>query len=219
MPDPQVLSIHVGRIAPLGPESVPSGFVKHPVHARVAVSHLGIAGDEQADLTVHGGLEKAVYAYSFSHYEAWQREYPQHVARLVPGGFGENLCVAGLKEADICVGDVHRIGTTTLQVCQPRQPCFKLALRFEDKFFPKAMVRSGRAGWYYRVLVPGEMQSGDPIRLEHRPNPDFRFSRLVEVISGGDPTREELERLQAMAGLATQWQQKARRLLHAEEPK
>jgi MOSC domain-containing protein YiiM len=217
MSDPHVRTIHIGRISPLGPAKVPSGFVKHAVRDRVTVTPMGLEGDEQADLSVHGGVEKAVYAYSFSHYEDWQREYPQHVATLIPGGFGENLCVAGLKEVDICVGDIHRIGSSTLQVCQPRQPCFKLALRFDDKFFPKALIRTGRAGWYYRVLEPGEMRAGDPIRLEHRPNPDFRFSRLVEVISHGDPTRDELERLKDMPGLATHWQERARRWLQAVE--
>lgn len=217
MPDPHVLSIHIGRIAPLGPDQVPSGFVKHPTCDRVIVSHLGLQGDEQADLTVHGGLEKAVYAYPFAHYEKWQREFPQHASTLVPGGFGENLCVEEMAEVDICVGDIHRIGTSALQVCQPRQPCFKLALRFEDKFLPKAMIRTGRAGWYYRVLEQGEMRAGDAIRLEHRPNPDFRFSRLVEVISQGEPTRDELERLKDMAGLASHWQDRARKWLQAVE--
>jgi MOSC domain-containing protein YiiM len=215
MSEPHVLSIHIGKISPLGPDNVPSGFIKHAVRNCVTVTHLGLVGDEQADLSVHGGAEKAVYAYPFDHYEQWQREYPQHVSTLIPGGFGENLCVGGLKEVDICVGDIHRVGTSTLQVCQPRQPCFKLALRFEDKLLPKAMIRTGRAGWYYRVLEPGELRAGDPIRLEHRPNPDFRFSRLVEVISHRDPTRDELERLKDMPGLATHWQERARKWLQA----
>jgi MOSC domain-containing protein YiiM len=216
MNDPLVESIHVGKIAPLGPDGVPSGFVKQSVRFAVKVAELGLVGDEQADLSVHGGTEKAVYAYSLSHYEAWRREYPQHSLILLPGAFGENLCVRGLQEADICVGDIHRIGTSTLQVCQPRQPCFKLALRFENKLLPKAMVRTGRAGWYYRVLEPGEMRAGDPLRLEHRPNPDFRFSRLVELISHGNPSQAELERLQDMPGLAIEWQERARNWLQAE---
>jgi MOSC domain-containing protein YiiM len=217
MSEPRVVSIHIGKIAPLGPDGVPSAFVKQPVLGPVNVTQEGLTGDEQADLTVHGGFEKAVYAYSLSHYQAWRREYPQHGLTLIPGGFGENLCLDGLEEADLCVGDVHQIGTSTLQVCQPRQPCFKLALRFKDKLLPKAMIRTGRAGWYYRVLKPGEIQVGDPVRLEHRPNPDFRFARLVEVISHGNPSKDELERLQDMSGLATHWQERARKWLRAVE--
>lgn len=213
MRPPQVLSIHVGQVAPLGPEGVPSAFVKQSVKAPVNVTLLGLEGDEQADLSVHGGPEKAVYAYPLASYGAWRREYPQHIAVLVPGAFGENLCIEGLQEADVCVGDVHRIGSSRLQVCQPRQPCFKLALRFDDKLMPKAMIRTGRAGWYYRVLEPGVIGVGDAVHLEDRPNPDFPFARLVELISNGKATGEELERLQDMIGLASDWQMRAREIL------
>ena len=202
---PRVASIHAGKVAPLGPEGVPSGFVKHEIDRSVQVSALGIRGDEQADLSVHGGFEKAVYGYALAHYEVWRADYPRHAATLVPGGFGENLCIAGMSETDLCVGDIHRIGSAQLQVCQPRQPCFKLALRFEDKMMPKAMIRSGRAGWYYRVLQAGEISPNDAVLVEERPNPDFPFARLVELSSVGTATREELERLQHMDGLASDW--------------
>ena len=205
MNTPRVVSIHVGKIAPLGADGVPSAFVKTPVNHTVTVTPLGIEGDEQADLSVHGGYEKAVYGYSREHYAEWRTEHPQHAAVLVPGGFGENLCIAGLREADLCVGDIHRIGGARLQICQPRQPCFKLALRFADKMMPKAMVRSGRAGWYYRVLQSGAIEPGAAIHVQERPNPDFPFTRLVELISYGRTTRSELERLREMEGLAIDW--------------
>ncbi|MEJ0006775.1 MAG: MOSC domain-containing protein [Steroidobacteraceae bacterium] len=201
------------KIAPLGPEGVPSAFVKQLVQGPVNVTLLGLQGDAQADLSVHGGPEKAVYAYALTNYAAWRREYPQHEATLVPGAFGENLCIEGLQESDLCAGDVHRIGSSRLQVCQPRQPCFKLALRFDDKFMPKAMIRTGRAGWYYRVLEAGIIAAGDTVALEDRPNPDFSFVRLVELISHGKATRDELERLQDMKGLASDWQARARQTL------
>ena len=214
---PRIASIHAGKVAPLGPEGVPSGFVKHEINRPVQVSALGIRGDEQADLSVHGGTEKAVYGYALAHYEAWRSEYPHHAATLVPGGFGENLCIAGMSEADLCVGDIHRIGSARLQVCQPRQPCFKLALRFEDKMMPKAMIRSGRAGWYYRVLAAGEIAPNDAVLIEERPNLDFPFARLVELGSLGTATRQELERLQDMEGLASDWRAWAQdRLLRSD---
>jgi MOSC domain-containing protein YiiM len=202
---PRVASVHAGKTAPLGPEGVPSAFIKRPLGRPVQVTPLGLSGDEQADLSVHGGFEKAVYGYSFDNYADWRREYPQHAAALVPGGFGENLCIEGLREADVCVGDIHRIGSSRLQVCQPREPCFKLALRFADKFMPKAMIRSGRAGWYYRVVEEGEIAPQDAVDLEERPNPDFPFARLVALISQGHVTRAELKRLGNMQGLASQW--------------
>jgi MOSC domain-containing protein YiiM len=205
MKRPRIASIHAGKVAPLGPDGVPSAFVKHSLHQPVQITPLGIRGDEQADLSVHGGPEKAVYGYSLENYSAWRIDYPRHAAVLVPGGFGENLCIEGVRESDLCVGDIHRIGGALLQVCQPRQPCFKLALRFQDKMMPKAMVRSGRSGWYYRVLEPGEIAPGDAVHLDQRPNSDFQFTRLVEFISHDNATRMELERMQRMEGLAADW--------------
>lgn len=213
MRSPTLLSIHAGRVAPLGPDAVPSAFVKQRIDGSAKITSLGLADDEQADLSVHGGLEKAVYGYSFDNYADWRIEYPNHAAVLIPGGFGENLCIEALREADICVGDVHRIGTSRLQVCQPRQPCFKLALRFSDKMMPKAMIKSGRAGWYYRVLEAGELTAGDTVHVEDRPNPDFSFARLVELISHGKATNAELERMQDMPGLASDWRTRAREYL------
>ena len=179
--------------------------MKHLIDQPVQVTPLGISGDEQADLSVHGGIEKAVYGYALENYAAWRAEYPGHASTLVAGGFGENLCIDGMREADLCVGDIHRIGGAKLQVCQPRQPCFKLALRFEDKMMPRAMIRSGRAGWYYRVLEPGEIAPGAAVHLEGRPNADFLFTRLVDVGAHGKATRRELERMQHMEGLASDW--------------
>jgi MOSC domain-containing protein YiiM len=212
-PSPHIVSIHVGKITPLGPDGVPSGFIKQSVRGAVTVTQTGIIGDEQADSNVHGGPEKAVYGYGSLNYLDWRREYPQHTPLLGPGGLGENLAIDGLREADLCVGDIHGIGTTRLQICQPRQPCFKFALRFNDKHMPKAMIRNGRSGWYYRVLQPGVMEPGDPVDLLDRPNPAFPFSRLVELISWGKATTAELEQLQDMPGLATSWQQRAREML------
>jgi MOSC domain-containing protein YiiM len=211
--DSRIASIHVGKIAPLGSEGVLSGFVKHAVAGPVRVTLSGILGDEQADPSVHGGPEKAVYGYATSHYVAWRREYPQHSLLLVPGGFGENLAFDGLSESDLCVGDIHGIGSARMQVCQPRQPCFKLALRFDDKHLPKAMIRNGRAGWYYRVLEPGVINPGDRVEALDRLNPTFPFTRLVELISRGKASTAELEQMRDMPGLAQDWQQRAAEML------
>jgi MOSC domain-containing protein YiiM len=118
-----------------------------------------------------------------------------------------------MVEADIYVGDVHQIGTVQLQVCQPRQPCFKLALRFNDKHLPKAMVHNGRSGWYYRVLQPGLVAPGDTVNLADRPNPGFPFSRLVALISKGRATPQEIEQMAVMPGLASNWQRMALEML------
>jgi MOSC domain-containing protein YiiM len=200
-----LVAVHTGKVAPLGPQGEPSGFVKQARTGAVMAGEMGLEGDEIADLSVHGGPDKAVYGYGMDHYPDWTAEQPRHAARFGPGAMGENLAIAGMTEADICVGDVHRIGDALLQACQPRQPCFKLALRFDDPMMVKAMVKSRRSGWYYRVLRPGAITAGDAVTLQTRPNPDFAFARLVEIVYARDPSREELERMAAMDGLARQW--------------
>lgn len=177
-----VLSVQAGRIAPLGPAGVPSGFVKRPVTGAVPVGLLGLDGDAQADHRVHGGRDKAVYAYAASRYPEWTADFPELAADFEPGAFGENLTIAGLIEDDLCVGDIHGIGSVRLQVCQPRQPCFKLALHFANNRLPKAMVRNGRSGWYYRVLTPGTLAAGDEVRLLERPLPSFPFNELLDFL-------------------------------------
>ena len=205
-----LLSIQIGRIASLGPDGVPSGFVKSAVDGAVEVTSLGLAGDEQADLTVHGGPEKAVYAYPAAHHRAWALEFPRHADKFVAGGVGENLTIEGWTEADLCVGDVHSIGSARLQVCQPRQPCAKLAMRFDDNQLPKAMVQSGRAGWYYRVIEVGRIRAGDAVALIDRPNPGFAFDRLVEIVNFGDASLIELQAMAGMTGLAGRLRARAR---------
>jgi len=210
-----LLSIQVGQIRPLGPAAVPSAFNKHVVDGPIEVTPLGLVGDEQADLSVHGGPDKAVYGYCAAHYPAWIEEYPEHRVAFVAGGVGENLTIAGMSEADLCVGDIHRIGSATLQLCQPRQPCFKFALRFGDKRLPKAMVRNGRAGWYYRVIEPGTIRAGDAVAPIERPHPELRFERLIEIVNFRQPTREELAAMVAMEGLAHDLRSGARQALQA----
>ena len=209
----KVFSVHVGKAAPLGPNRVPSGFVKDRVSGAIVVRPLGLEGDEQADLRVHGGPEKAIYGYAVGHYAAWRAEYPAHAHLFVPGGVGENLAIDGMEESDICVGDVHAIGATLLQVCQPRQPCFKFALRFNDRRLPRAMVRNGRSGWYYRVIQPGRIEAGASVLLHERLNPGFPFARLVQLVNRGRATPEELRQLTDMTGLAEQWRVMARQSL------
>ncbi|HEX8387786.1 MAG TPA: MOSC domain-containing protein [Sphingomonas sp.] len=213
MTEARLLSVQVGRVAPLGDQGVPSGFVKRPTAQAVTVGPLGLAGDEQADLSVHGGPEKAVYGYAAAHYPAWIADHPEHAARFVAGGLGENLTIEGLTEADLRVGDVHAVGDARLQVCQPRQPCFKFALRFGDNRLPKAMVRNGRSGWYYRVLRVGTVRAGDPVLLDDRPHPEFRFDRLVEIVNRGGATPDELTRMADTPALAAHLRAAARRAL------
>jgi len=209
--NPTLLSVQTGRVAPLGPEEVASGIVKNSRAGAVAVGPLGLEGDEQADLEVHGGPEKAVYAYAAAHFPDWAARFP-HLA-FAGGAMGENLTIASLEEKDICVGDVHRIGTALLQVCQPRQPCFKFNLLHHDAPVSTAMIKSQQSGWYYRVLAPGALGAGDAITLHARPNPDFPFPRLVDIVYRKRGMRADLIRMTEMEGLASQWRERARLML------
>ena len=210
-----VTSVQAGRIAPLGPEGVPSAFVKENVPGPIRVGPLGLDVDEQADRRVHGGPDKAVYAYAASRYPEWATEFPDLARKFVAGGFGENLTIDGLNEDDLCIGDVHGVGSVRLQVCQPRQPCFKLALRFGNSRLPKAMVRNGRSGWYYRVLTPGTLQAGDEVRLLERPMPDFPFGDVLDFLYTRGLDEDFLERIAAADVLPKNLRTDARRELLA----
>src|SRR5262249_21239827 len=138
---------------------------KEPVGGRVAARRRNLAGDAQADLTVHGGEQKAVYCYPAEHYEFWQRELR---AELPPGMFGENLTVEGLLEDTVHVGDRFRVGSTELEVTQPRLPCYKLGVRFGSDDMVKRFLASARTGFYLSVVSEGELGAGDAIEKTAR---------------------------------------------------
>lgn len=211
----RIASIQIGRIAPLGPERVPSAFIKRAVDGPIMAGALGLDGDHQADLSVHGGPEKAVYAYASARYPDWAAAFPGLTPRFVAGAMGENLTVDGMIEDDLCVGDVHAIGDALLQVCQPRQPCFKLALALGEPRLAKHMVRTEHSGWYYRVLREGSIAAGNELVLAERPNPEFAFPRLVTIVNRGGATLSELRDLAAMPGLASNIGRHARAALDA----
>ena len=208
-------SVQVGRIAPLGPDGVPSGFVKHTVDGPITVGPVGLEGDEQADLAAHGGSDKAVYGYGLSAYRRWLLEFPEHEQLLRPGGLGENLTISGLDETRVCIGDIVRIGAATLQVTQPRQPCFKFALRFDDPRLPQAMVANGLCGWYYRVLDGGAIAAGDVVTLDARPNPLWPIARFYRLIATRSATHADMAEFAVLEGLAEQWRKTARAAIGA----
>lgn len=165
-----ILSIQVGRVAPLavGEQTVMSGIRKHTLSGPVEVRPLGLAGDEQADLTAHGGLAKAVYAYPIEHYEYW-REQQAAIGRsadpLPHGSLGENLTISGLLEAEVFVGDLLRFPDCVLRVTQPRRPCFKFNAVMGDPQAGRKMERTGFSGFYLAVDQPGTIEAGQVFEL------------------------------------------------------
>lgn len=163
----RVVSVNVSlpKAVLAGGHEVRTGIFKEPVGGRVAVRRLNLAGDAQADLSVHGGLNKAVYAYPAEHYPTWEGE----TGRAFPfGQFGENLTTEELLEDAVRIGDIYRFGSAVLEVAQPRMPCFKLAIRMSDPGFPKRFMKSGRTGFYLRVVDEGEVGAGDGIEVVSR---------------------------------------------------
>src|SRR5579864_2721456 len=143
--------------------TVRTGIFKEPVDGPVMIAKLNLTGDQQADLTVHGGAEKAVYGYPAEHYEYWRQVLPE--VSFSWGKFGENLTTEGLREDALCIGDRLRIGSAVLMVTQPRMPCYKLALRFDRNDMIKRFLISGRSGFYFSVIEPGEVSVGSKVEI------------------------------------------------------
>ncbi len=170
----KILSVNIGLVAPLfvkaegNSQSVRSAIRKQAVSGKVPVKPLGIAGDEQADLSVHGGLDKAVYAYPAEHYAFWQAEAERVFKRpvaLAHGSLGENLTTEGMFERDLWVGDRLQAGALLLEVTEPRQPCFKFGARMGYAQALRQMLQSGYTGVYLKVVQPGEVEAGLPLQL------------------------------------------------------
>jgi MOSC domain-containing protein YiiM len=185
-----------------------TGFFKAPVEGPVFVGATNLTGDGQADLQNHGGIDKAVLAYSADHYPHWRSEL--RVPDMAFGAFGENLSIAGLSEQLVCIGDIFRVGTVTFEVSQPRQPCWKLARRWRRHELASLVVRNGRSGWYLRVLEEGWIEARMPVELMDRPNPAWSIARANEILHHH---RTDLPLTLALAnvpGLAASWVEELR---------
>lgn len=197
----------IGGLAPLGPRGVPSGIDKQPASGPQAVTTLGLEGDHQGDTRHHGGPEKALHHYPRDHYAAWRQDGIEAAAP----GFGENISTLGMTEAGICIGDVYRLGSSTLQVSQGRQPCWRLNARFRRDDMAYLVQKSGRTGWYYRVLEEGTVSPGDMLTLRHRPQPQWSLARVIELLYTKTLDMEALAALADLPELAASWRELAAR--------
>lgn len=199
----RIVSVNVGRPAVLEHDgrSVRSGIVKRPVEGRVMVRRLNLDGDGQADLTVHGGADKAVYLYPAEHYPHWEAHLGRELSPY--GHFGENLTSEGVDEAAVEIGDVVRAGDALLEVSHPRVPCVKLAMRMRDPAFGKPFLASGRTGFYLRVLEEGEVGAGDALELVSPGANGFSVARIAGMLTEATP--DDLEEAAALPALAAGW--------------
>jgi MOSC domain-containing protein YiiM len=213
----EIRAVLLGNVRPFRGDDEPSAIGKLPVAHAVAVGAMGLAGDEQADRTVHGGIDKAIHHYPADHY-GWWREYLGDAPLLdAPGAFGENISTAGLDEQTVFLGDRFRLGTALVEVTQARQPCWKLDHRFGIKGVMAQVVKTRRTGWYYRVLEPGMVRTGDALELVERPWPDWPLASLFGLLIGGEAKDRpaDLRALRDVAVLAETW--KVRRAKLAEQ--
>jgi len=182
---------------------VTTGIFKSPVSGSVPVRRLNLDGDRQADLTVHGGPYKAVYAYPIEHYPKWRGELPE--LELPMGAFGENLTVEGLDENTLHIGDRLRIGTSVLVVTQPRMPCYKLGIRFQRDDMIKRFLASGRSGFYFSVEEEGEVSPGSGIEILSRDPHEVRVADIQLLYLHQNKDATLLDRAVQVDALPDSW--------------
>lgn len=197
-----VLSVNVGTPATItwGERTFQTSIYKYPTTDQLSVTTLNLAGDQQADLTVHGGLDKAVYAYDAAHYAYWQQQLPAHTD-WAHGLFGENLTTVGLLDNEVRIGDVFQVGSVLLRAVQPRFPCFKLNARFNDRFMAKKFSDAVRCGIYFRVVEEGRVRAGDSIKLIDEAPDDVTIRDVADWYFGKTTDADALGRLLALPHL------------------
>jgi MOSC domain-containing protein YiiM len=204
----KIVSVNVGlpREVTWRGTVVTTGIYKEPVGGRVVLRKLNLAGDRQADLTVHGGEYKAVYCYPLAHYDYWKRELLNQELPL--GVFGENFTTDGLREDSVHIGDRFSIGSAEVYVTQPRLPCYKLGVRFQSDDMVKRFFASRRTGFYLAVAREGEVSSGDEIQAiaaDANGVPVSEITRLYAEKRYGDSDLESVQRVLRVAGLPESW--------------
>jgi MOSC domain-containing protein YiiM len=201
-PPMRVISVNVSRpkLVEWHGQTISTGIFKEPVAGRVAIRGNNLAGDEQADLTVHGGPAKAVYLYPSEHYPFWRREYPE--MELPWGMFGENLTTEGATEESLSIGDLLRFGTAELRVTQPRMPCYKLGIKFGRKDVIAKFAASSFSGVYFSVAQEGEVAAGDTIELLERAAPGVTIAEFNRTFAAKHPARIAVERILSLPTLS-----------------
>lgn len=204
----RMMTLYLGGIRPLPPENAPTGIFKQAVLMPVWVGKTGLAGDAQADRRVHGGPEKALHQFPVAHYPRLATAFPGAAHLLRPGSIGENLSVGNWDELSVAVGDVFRLGDSTLQVSQPRSPCWKIDHRYGVEGLARFIDEQHLTGWYFRVLEEGAVEPTDDfVRIERNTHPvSIRDLRLLWTEHRPDPDR--LLELSRSPGLSRAWADK-----------
>ncbi len=200
--------IFVGGLRPLAASGKLSGIYKLPIAGPVQLGPEGFDGDVQADRRVHGGPDKAVQVYPLKHHAALEALFPQLAGSLGPGAIGENLSCEGLDETGVRVGDVWRLGEALLQVCQPRNPCWKIDEKLDCAGVAASIAQTRRNGWYCRVLRTGRVAPGDALELVEPGEAAFRLDAMLELVQREPAPLEQLQGLARAPGIAQNWSRK-----------
>ena len=187
-----------------------SAIAKRPREGVVQLLEDGFAPDEQADRRVHGGPQMAVHLYPLDHHDWWRGELGDASLLDEAGAFGSNLAVRGVDEKQVHIGDRFRLGSALIEISQPRQPCWKIEHRFGAKGMVARIIKTGRCGWYYRVLEMGECQTGDALERVEIGHEQWSVARAFTALVAGKATREELKELAEMPRLAPKLRQRAK---------
>ncbi len=209
----RIESVLTGNVRPFA-DGKSSAIKKAAVEGPRAVGWLGIKGDVQADLSVHGGPDKAIHHYPHDHYTFWQTALGALPALQQAGAFGENISTSGLVEDVACIGDRYRLGTALVEIAQGRQPCWKQAHRLMNPSVVATMVQSRRCGWYYRVIEEGGVAAGDDLALLDRPHPEWSVARVIGLLIAGEgkQDRAAVSALAALPVLADNWRKRAAKM-------
>ena len=201
----KLISLNVGlpREIVYNGRSILTGIFKEPAGGRVRARRLNLDGDRQADLRLHGGAEKAVYAYPSEHYEYWRNELPD--MKLPWGMFGENFTVEGLNEKEVNIGDRFRVGDALFMVTQPRMPCYKLAAKFERDDIIKRFLESERTGFYFSVIEEGEVGAGDAIELVSKDEHNITVTNITQLYVSKGEDQDLLRRAAVLEALPAKW--------------
>ncbi|HJT54977.1 MAG TPA: MOSC domain-containing protein [Ktedonobacteraceae bacterium] len=203
----QVISVNVGqpREVRWQGQTVMTGIFKEPVAGRVVVGQYNLAGDRQADLTVHGGLERAIYAYPAEYYHFWREQFPE--IELLWGMFGENLTIEGLLDDTVHIGDRFQIGSAQMVITQPRIPCYKLGLKFGRDDMPKRFLKSGLTGFHFAVLKEGHVTAGDSITLLHRDEQQVKVADITRLYKEDKYNLDLLRKALTVQALPERWRE------------
>ena len=202
---PKILSVNVSlpKEVDFEGQKVTTGIFKKSIDGRIMLRTLNLDGDKQADLTVHGGPDKAVYAYPIEHYEFWRKVYPD--MEMPNGMFGENFTIEGLMESEVSLGDSFEIGSSKVIATQPRMPCYKLGVKFGRMDVLKKFLASGRSGIYFKVLEEGEVSAGDPIIQIKKDTNQVGITDIVRLYSSDREDIEMMRRAVKVEALPEGW--------------